>query len=57
MKGQALTISELNKTLTEEAQIETISFEEFKQLHKSNGSKLDRMVASIKSVEPIADGY
>ena len=57
MKGQALTISELNKTLTEEAQIETISFEEFKQLHKSNGSKLDRMVASIKSVEPIANGY
>jgi len=57
MKGQALTITELNNTLKKEAQIETITFEEFKRLHKSQGSKLDRMVASIKSVEPMEDGY
>jgi hypothetical protein len=57
MKGQALTITELNNTLKKEAQIETITFEEFKKLHKSQGSKLDRMVASIKSVEPMEDGY
>lgn len=57
MKGQALTIQELNNTLAEEAKIETITFEEFRKLHKSQGSKLDRMVASINSVKHMEDGY
>lgn len=57
MKGQALTITELNNTLSQESKIQVIPFRQFKQLHNGKGTKLEKMVASINNVVPTEDGY
>ena len=58
MKRQnVLSITQLNLTLSEEAQIQVVSFEDFKKLHKEHGTKFERMIANIDYIKRIQNGY
>lgn len=53
------SISELNQSLCSDNQLQIVTLEEFKRLHKGNrnSTKFERFVASIKKVEDVGDGY
>lgn len=52
-----LTINQLNQSLAKEAQITTVTFHVFKSLHLNKGTKLEKMIASIRKVVQLTDGY
>lgn len=56
-KQHALTISQLNLTLSKEAQIPVVSLQRFRELHKEQGTKFEKLVANITYVKRITDGY
>lgn len=56
-KQNAISIEQLNLTLSEKAQIKVVDFETFKKLHMEKGTKFEKMVAHIDYVKRITNGY
>lgn len=58
MKG-ALSISDLNKYLSEEAQIPIVTHQQYQIIHRNNhrSSKFERFVADVKNVNTLNGGY
>lgn len=56
-KEHAITISQLNLTLSEDVQIPVVTLQRFRELHKTQGTKFEKMVADITYAKYITNGY